>query len=176
NISKTYGELNDDVNRLAKGLTDFGLKHGDVVGVWSTNSYNWVQIQYACFRLGLILSTINPGYQVDELDYLLRRAQIKALFMPGADSKHNVINKFQTVLTDVLIKDSQTSQNSDELLLRDVIVMDGNAFPVDHSLRHKISVHLFKDFTTNDGVLDQTLVDAVKPEDPGVIMFTSIIC
>ncbi|CAG2165242.1 unnamed protein product [Oppiella nova] len=94
NISKTYGELNDDVNRLAKGLIDLGLNRGDVVGLWSCNSYYWSQIQYACARLGLIQCSINPAYQADELNYVLRNAQVKALFMPGVGSKQQEFNKF----------------------------------------------------------------------------------
>ncbi|CAG2171539.1 unnamed protein product [Oppiella nova] len=54
NISKTYSQFEEDVNKLSKGLLDLGLSQsvksmnsynklrGDVVGVWSCNSYPWV--------------------------------------------------------------------------------------------------------------------------------------
>ena len=46
-IKRTFSEINDDVNRIAKAMhEDLGLKHGDVVGLWSCNTYNWVSLMY----------------------------------------------------------------------------------------------------------------------------------
>ena len=42
NISKTYGDVNNDVNNLVKQLYHLDLHRGDVVGIWSCNSYSWV--------------------------------------------------------------------------------------------------------------------------------------
>jgi len=59
-------------------------------------------IQYACARLGIILCTINPFYQALEFNYVLRRADVKALFMPGKKSAQEQINRFSKVLADGL--------------------------------------------------------------------------
>ncbi|CAG2165695.1 unnamed protein product [Oppiella nova] len=90
-------------------LTDWqkGLNRGDVVGLWSCNTYYWPQILYACARLGLIQCSINPAYQADELNYVLRNAQVKALFMPGVGSKQYELNKFGDVLNNVFQLDDK---------------------------------------------------------------------
>lgn len=63
-------------------------------------------MQFACIRMGLILCTINPYYQTQELDYALRKGEIKALFMPGKNSKQNVVNRY----SDIFLKTLNTEQ------------------------------------------------------------------
>ncbi|CAG2105132.1 unnamed protein product, partial [Medioppia subpectinata] len=41
NISKTYRQLNEDVNKLAKGLQSIGCVKRTRVGIWSPNCYEW---------------------------------------------------------------------------------------------------------------------------------------
>lgn len=49
-ITKTYEELNNDVDKVANSLlNDFELKKGDVISLWSANSYNYILILYAGF-------------------------------------------------------------------------------------------------------------------------------
>ena len=42
-------------DRLAAGLTELGVKKGDCVGIWAPNCMEWVVVQYAAARAGLIL-------------------------------------------------------------------------------------------------------------------------
>ena len=68
-----------------------------------------MQVQYACAKLGLILCTVNPVYQGPELNYALRKGQIKAIFMPGSGSKQQVVNQYQKVFNDSLVIDKDVS-------------------------------------------------------------------
>ena len=61
-----------------------------------------VRAQYACARLGLILCTVNPVYRAPELNFALKKGQIKALFMPGDGSQQELVNKYQHVLREGL--------------------------------------------------------------------------
>src|SRR4051794_18205647 len=56
----TYGELNDDVNALARGLLQAGVAKGDRVGIWAPNCAEWTMVQYATAKIGAVLVTINP--------------------------------------------------------------------------------------------------------------------
>ncbi|CAG2105131.1 unnamed protein product, partial [Medioppia subpectinata] len=71
NISKTYRQLNEDANKLAKGLQSIGCTKGTRVGIWSPNCYEWVVTQYATAKIGAIMVNVNPGYQAMEMDYCL---------------------------------------------------------------------------------------------------------
>src|SRR4051812_16926815 len=62
----TYRELWSQVTAVAKGLLALGVKRGDRVGVWSPNRYEWVLLQYATARAGVILVNINPAYKTAE--------------------------------------------------------------------------------------------------------------
>jgi fatty-acyl-CoA synthase len=70
----TYRELNDAVDRLARGMLAGGLVAGDRVGIWSPNYAEWVLVQFATAKLGVILVNINPAYRTSELEYALNQS------------------------------------------------------------------------------------------------------
>ena len=77
----SWQKLADDVDSLAAGFLSLGLNTGDRVGIWSPNRPEWVLVQFATARLGLILVTINPAYRSGELEHVLRASGSKALVM-----------------------------------------------------------------------------------------------
>jgi fatty-acyl-CoA synthase len=70
----TYAELDVAVNRLARGLLAAGLAKGDRLGIWSPNYAEWVLVQFATAKIGVILVNINPAYRTSELEYALRQS------------------------------------------------------------------------------------------------------
>src|SRR5262245_791438 len=77
----TYEQLWDAVTRAARSLVALGLSKGDRVGIWAPNRPEWVILQYATARLGVILVNINPAYKAAELEYVLNQAGVRALFL-----------------------------------------------------------------------------------------------
>ena len=75
----TYREFQDDVVTLAAGLLRAGVKVGDRVGIWSTNTAEWTLTQYATAKIGAILVNINPAYRNHELKYVLNQSGISTL-------------------------------------------------------------------------------------------------
>lgn len=43
------------VERAAAGLLALGLEHGDRLGMWGPNTYEWILIQFAAATAGIIL-------------------------------------------------------------------------------------------------------------------------
>jgi fatty-acyl-CoA synthase len=78
-VRLTYRELADRVDQVARGLMSLGLRTGDRVGMWSPNNAEWVYIQFAAAKAGLILVNINPAYQTEELRYALDQSGCRAL-------------------------------------------------------------------------------------------------
>ena len=78
-IRKSYKEFSDDVDSFAWGLYNLGLKKLDRVGVWSHNRYEWIIVQFATARLGIILVNINPAYGIYELEYALNKVECLSL-------------------------------------------------------------------------------------------------
>lgn len=79
NYRATYQEFWDQTTELAKGLLALGIQSGDRVGIWSPNRYEWVLLQYATARIGVILVNINPAYRSNELIYVVNQSGIKLL-------------------------------------------------------------------------------------------------
>src|SRR5215467_1606334 len=70
----TYGELNADVDALARALMAVGVGKGDRVGIWAPNCAEWVLTQYATAKIGAILVNINPAYRTSELEFVLNQS------------------------------------------------------------------------------------------------------
>jgi fatty-acyl-CoA synthase len=77
----TYLEFYTAIDRLAAGLMSLGFERGSRIGVWSTNNVEWLLIQMASARIGVILVNINPAYRKSELNYALQQSEVQGLFV-----------------------------------------------------------------------------------------------
>ena len=81
-VRMDYATFDTAVDRLASGLLQLGLSPGDRIGIWSLNRAEWVLMQFATPRAGLVLVNINPAYRTHELAFALRHVGCKALVLP----------------------------------------------------------------------------------------------
>jgi fatty-acyl-CoA synthase len=100
-IHWTYTEFNDLVTRLAAGLLKLGLQPGARVGIWSQNCAEWVLVQFATARAGLIMVNINPAYRRSELEYVLDKVQCSALILSPAFKSSDYIGMIQDVVPEI---------------------------------------------------------------------------
>ena len=75
----TYAELAARVERVARALVAIGLRPGDRLGIWAPNCAEWVLVQYASAKAGLILVNVNPAYRTSELEYVLKQSGCRVL-------------------------------------------------------------------------------------------------
>jgi fatty-acyl-CoA synthase len=75
----TYAQFDADTDTLARGLIATGIAAGERVGIWSPNCAEWVLLQYATAKAGVVLVNINPAYRSHELAYVLRQSGVKHL-------------------------------------------------------------------------------------------------
>ena len=75
----TYGQFNERVNNLAKGLLAIGIKKGDHVGIWARNVPDWLTFMFATAKIGAVLVTVNTAYRSHEVEYVLKQSDMKAL-------------------------------------------------------------------------------------------------
>lgn len=67
----SYAKLQDLSLRFAQGLTDLGVRKGDRVMVYLSNSVQWVVAWLAIQRLGAIIVPVSPIYTSYEIEYML---------------------------------------------------------------------------------------------------------
>jgi long-chain acyl-CoA synthetase len=72
------------VQRFAKGLSEQGLKKGDVCALMLPNSIQFVVSYYACQLLGVTITAINPTYKSLEIKHQLEDSNAKALIVLDA--------------------------------------------------------------------------------------------
>lgn len=80
NYRATYQEFYNQTTAVAKALIFLGAKAGDRIGIWSTNRYEWVLLQYATARIGAILVNINPAYRTSELIFVINQSEMSHIF------------------------------------------------------------------------------------------------
>ena len=62
-----YAELIQHSDALAKGILALGFHKGDRIGVWATDHIEWLLVQLATARIGVVLVNVNPAYRPREL-------------------------------------------------------------------------------------------------------------
>uniref|UniRef100_A0A0G4GBK2 Uncharacterized protein n=1 Tax=Chromera velia CCMP2878 TaxID=1169474 RepID=A0A0G4GBK2_9ALVE len=96
-VRRTFEELNDRVDHLARGLISLGVQPGDRVGIWSPNCEEWVLSQYATAKVGAVLVNVNPAYRLEELEHALNLVKCRALILAKSFKKSNYLEALQTL-------------------------------------------------------------------------------
>lgn len=94
----TYQELEARTNRLANGLLDMGLKKGDRVAVLLYNCAEFVEIDCALAKAGLVVVPISWRYVSKEIEYVVNNSDAKAMivgesFIEAVDSVRSNFGK-----------------------------------------------------------------------------------
>ncbi len=76
----TYAQLLADSEHLARALLT-RYQPGERVAVWAPNVPEWVIAEFAFGLAGLVLVTVNPGYQPRELKYVLEQSRAVGLLL-----------------------------------------------------------------------------------------------
>ncbi|KAF4813228.1 Acyl-CoA ligase sidI [Colletotrichum siamense] len=84
--SLTYAQANDRSDRLAQGLASLGVQRGDRVAILMGNEIEYVEIFFACTKLGALVTLVNYAYTEQELHSVMSSCGVSVLVMvPGFD-------------------------------------------------------------------------------------------
>jgi fatty-acyl-CoA synthase len=161
----TYGEYFDNVIKSAKGLFAMGVRKGDHVGLWMTNRPEWCYTRHAVYKLGAVLIPINTRYKPEEVGYILKQGDIKALVM-----EQNFLGRIDAtaILGEVVpeLSASESGEIASEKLpmLKTVVCIDGE-FPGCFSGGEML--------TRGSSVSDADINVAISPDDVIHIIYTS---
>jgi long-chain acyl-CoA synthetase len=86
---RSFGELEDRLNRIASALAQSGLKAGDRVALIVGNRIEYVEALFGCMRAGLVPLTVNTKLGKDGLSETLKLSNARAAVVdpscgPGA--------------------------------------------------------------------------------------------
>ena len=85
----SYDQLDQMTRRVAAGLAELGIRHGDVIALYSPNTILYPVVFYGATRAGATVTTVNALYTADELHKQLIDSKAKllvtiSLFLPVA--------------------------------------------------------------------------------------------
>ncbi|ALK97568.1 AMP-binding protein [Massilia sp. WF1] len=168
NIRWTYREFDERVTRLAAGLLRLGLQPGDRVGIWAQNCAEWVLVQFATARAGLIMVNINPAYRRTELEYVLEKVQCSALILAPSFKSSDYIGMVQDIAPELRHATPGALQSARLPQLRHVVRL---------GTEHTPGMLNFDQLLAPPGAEElaslAALQDAVQFDDPVNIQFTS---
>ena len=78
---RTYHELQEKVNSLAKGLIKLGVEPGDRVAIWMPNYPEWIYSNLANAKIGAVNIPINIRFKAREVEYVLKNSGVGTLIM-----------------------------------------------------------------------------------------------
>ncbi len=68
---KTWKILQEDIDKIAIGLLNLGLRKGDRACIWSKNNYQWIVSWFALVKAGAIIVPLDHWYKKAEAEYIL---------------------------------------------------------------------------------------------------------
>jgi len=127
NWRMNYGDLDAEVDRLARCLLALDIQKGQHLAVWATNCPEWVLLQLASARVGAVLVTINPAYRSTELAYVLKQSDTHTLFLIESFRSSNYFATLEEVVPE--LKTTEALANKEFPQLRHVVAIDGKPSP-----------------------------------------------
>lgn len=167
-VRQTWAAVDRSVDRIARGLLAIGLRPGDHFGVWATNLPEWVLLQFATARIGLVLVTINPAYRGGELRYALRQSDVRGLALIDRFRSSDYFSILAEICPEVASRGRGIVGSREFPHLRTVVALRGTA--LSGMLRWEELLEQAEDVPEKALAAIET---AVRPNDPVNIQYTS---
>ncbi|XP_045924214.1 medium-chain acyl-CoA ligase ACSF2, mitochondrial-like isoform X2 [Micropterus dolomieu] len=123
-VRKTFAQFNQDVDQAAAGLLALGLQKGDRLGMWGPNTYEWILFQFATAKAGVILVSVNPAYQLQEVEFALRKVGCKAIVCPTQFKTQKYCDMLRQICPEIESSAPGDIKSARLPDLRSVIVLD----------------------------------------------------
>ncbi|XP_029384384.1 medium-chain acyl-CoA ligase ACSF2, mitochondrial isoform X2 [Echeneis naucrates] len=135
--------------------------------MWGPNTYEWVLFQYATARAGIILVSVNPAYQLQEVEFALWKSGCKAVVCPTHFKTQKYCDMLRQICPEIDSSSPGDIKSARLPDLRTVIVLNG---------RLPGMVHLEDVMQAGSSQYVKQLQDLQKKlsfDDPVNILFTS---
>lgn len=148
----TYTEFNAEVDTIARKLLNMGVKHGTHVGIWCESEPNAVFSLFAVERIGAVAVMINTSLKEKEVASVLERTDVEYLLIGDG-------------FKDVDYREIAKTFENTLMELKNVIYigLSGDNF----------GFTVFDEIKEADDESFESAKARVKPEDDGLILFTS---
>ena len=162
----TFAELKGEIDRAAKALMALGVERGDHVSLWLNNRSEWVFLMCALAKVGAVQVPVNTRFRTNDLEYVLRQSDSVMLITHDSSGPIDYLDMVRQVV-DLPGNGTDLDDASFPELNRVVIVGES-----EYVGTVSWAGALAGAQTVSDAGLT-TRADAVDPDDPVFMMYTS---
>ncbi len=128
-LRMNYKEFNMLCRKAARGLMKLGVKKGEHIAAWSSNTPEWVVSQFATGKMGAVLVTVNTNYRTAELEYLLKQSDSTTIILMEQFKDASYIDMVYEIVPELKTSEPGKLESSTLPYLKNVIVMGEKRFP-----------------------------------------------
>ncbi|WP_062198983.1 AMP-binding protein [Massilibacterium senegalense] len=167
-LRMTYKEFDDHCRKVARGLMALGIEKGEHLAAWSTNTPEWLSLQFATGKMGAVLVTVNTNYRAAELEYLLKQSDSKTLILMEQYRDVSYVDTIYQICPE--LRTSKPGQLKSKRLphLKNVIFMGEKRYPGMFQWNDIIEASK----TVTEGQLEEQL-NSLRAEDVINMQYTS---
>ena len=151
----SFQDLTREIDHAALGFLSQGIRPGDKIALWSSNTPEWMISFLALAKIGAITVPIDPAAARDNLYYILEQSESCGLIVAGGEGADHMLS-------------TASAARHDLPQLEHVIVFGP---PKDNDLTSWTDLIAAGQHISGDAL--KKISEAVKPEDSVAIMYTS---
>jgi len=173
NLRWTYQEYRERANQVARGLMALGLHKGDHIAVWAINLPEWLLLEMAAAKAGLVLVTVNPVLRAHEVEYILKQGDVQALFFMTRIRDHDCLATVRALVT---AGNQPGAVSSERLpLLRYVCLLGAPQASLGEQdgWRPALFLEMVTGGAAESSEAQRERQASVKPADPAMLLYTS---
>lgn len=167
----TYAGLLARVEAFALGLEAVGVRRGDQVALWMTDSMDWMVARWAVPCMGAVLVPVNTRLRGEELRYILDQSDSSTLIMDARSGEHDYLATLGEIVPDHAGQACGEWRSAGLPKLRRVIA--ARIDPVPPSMSGFASVEAAGAARRDDGAGFARLGAGLKPGDVAQLLYTS---
>jgi len=137
NVSLTYAEVDEVVNRIASALAKLGISQGDKVILYIPNTKEFVFSYFAVVRLGAIVVPVNVRLATEEVRYIIQHCEAKMVIAHEATYKElePLVGKLNVIWV-------KTGDAADQWLTLSTLIAEGDTEQIECPLRGEDEVSI----------------------------------
>ena len=164
----TFGQLKEEVDRVASGLLQLGIRSGEKVALWMPNRPEWIHSLFAVAKIGAVLVPINTRFRTNDLEYVVRQSDAETLITVDRSGPVDYLGMVRELCPEIETGDPNRLYPEAFPELRRIVVLgDSN---------HRGSVGWEEILSSAGATLPSELEQRqqmVDPDSPALIMYTS---
>ena len=152
----TWGQFALQIRGVARWLVEHDLAAGERIAIFANNSVAWASAALGAQTAGAVLVPIYPASTADQLAYILEHAEIRYVFVAGADQVAK-LEQARTRLTHA----------------PKVVDLDAASWPADAPVTDDRSIHAASARDAVSPALVDMRLGAIDVDQPAQMLYTS---